>query len=1466
MNAKRPSNEHHDQASSSYPSKRQKSSHGNLNDTPGEPGRGSLVPQHDRYTIAWICALSIEMAAALAMLDNVHETLATYTNNNNTYRLGSIRGHNIVIACLPNAQYGTNNAANVLTNLIRTFPCIRLGLMVGIGGGVPSMADIRLGDVVVGTRVMQYDLGKIGKNGEILRTAVPKTPHPLLNTVVSTLRADHELAQSRIPSILREKLGEHTEYSLPSLPDRLFAATYEHTSSIPSCDGCDESKLVLRRPLSSNPTIHYGIIASGNLVMKNGTIRDHVAWELEALCFEMEAAGLMDILPCLPIRGICDYSDSHKNKGWQKYAAATAAAYARELLEVLPAAETPTRASYVPDPHRVLSDNHQSQLLDSLRYEQIDSRKLTIRAAHAKTCSWFLSHPDYLAWLNPERLAEHHGFLWIRGKPGTGKSTLMKFLYSQTKKRDRSNLIASFFFNARGEQLEKTISGMYRSLLLQLLEGYPILQAVLDPELFPRNQNGCPPLNALRDMFCQAVASLGQQPFTCFIDALDECDEQQVRAMVQDFEDLAEKSTQIGVSFRICFSSRHYPYIIVRRGLKVTLEDQPGHGEDLANYISSHLNIKDDTLSKALLGKAAGVFLWVVLVVDILNRENQRGGLAIKKKLAELPSGLSELFKNMLTRDSENMEDLLLCIIWILCANRPLTAREYYHALWSGLSLKGLSDDEVPDVTGSDSDGIIKRCVISSSKGLAETTKSKHPTVQFIHESVRDFLIKDKGLQQLWPDLGFDWESPSHEILKQCCHTYLNKLPARWLTSEVCEQAEADQELSKYYPFLEYASQNILLHADAAAVTIPQDEFLSKFIVPGWTRVINLFERYKARQYKTPPSLLYIFAEKNLINLIRSYSDGVSWLKVGGGRYGTPLFAALALGNDKVVQTFLELQVQCRPREPLLQSLRKWYSEDKNLRPTFGRGFKLSKSKNFLAALRDQNDVILSVFIIYSGLAGNSDSSLKRQQICLALVNAARSGHETIVRLLLEKNGSIEMVDSNGRTSLSHVAQSGSEAMVQLLLEQNANAESKCGDGRTPLSYAAGSGSKAVVLLLLKRGADMESKDTNGRGPLIHAVIQGRAEITRLLLERGANMESKDRTNGQTPLIHAIIRGQVEIIRLLLERGADMESKDTNGRGPLIHAVIQGHVEVIQLLLERGADTESINRRCIAHGDPNGAREDAISQLMLAAPKCNAGQTLFSFAAEKEDNALAQLVIINERVDPDSRDNDGRTPLSYAAAAERDAVVKLLLINKHVNPDSRDNNGRTPLSYAAGSLWGSTAKLLLADERVNPDSRDNKGRTPLSYAASTSGDIAKLLLADERVNPDSRDNNGRTPLSYAAGSLRDSTAKLLLADERVNPDSRDNKGRTPLSYAAGLLWDSTAKLLLADERVDPDSRDNNGRTPLSYATSTSGDTAKLLLATQKVNPESKCNGGRTPSYYAKASYPRVREELDVARF
>jgi nucleoside phosphorylase len=303
------------------------------------------------YTVGWVCALPIEMAAATAILDSKHATLPSKKGDSNTYTFGRVNGHNVVIACLPSSQYGTNNAATVAGNMSRSFPSITIRLMVGIGGGVPDGGiDIRLGDVVVGNEVMQYDLGKVLPDGQFQRTGRTTTPPHAIMTAVSKLQAEYENTPSRIPSILLDMLDRNeqmTSYARPSLPDRLFHHTYKHTQEMDSCERCSLSE-VLERPHRETaiPRIHYGKIASGNQVVKDGETRAKMAEELGIICFEMEAAGLHDF-PCLAIRGICDYSDSHKNKAWQKYSAAVAAAYAKELLSVIPTQQRrDTEATY----------------------------------------------------------------------------------------------------------------------------------------------------------------------------------------------------------------------------------------------------------------------------------------------------------------------------------------------------------------------------------------------------------------------------------------------------------------------------------------------------------------------------------------------------------------------------------------------------------------------------------------------------------------------------------------------------------------------------------------------------------------------------------------------------------------------------------------------------------------------------------------------------------------------------------------------------------------------------------------------------------------------------------------------------------------------------------------------------------------------------------------------------------------
>ncbi|KAJ5781526.1 uncharacterized protein N7518_010009 [Penicillium psychrosexuale] len=314
------------------------------------------------------------MAAAKLMLDAPHPSLPRPPTDQNTYILGNIGNHNIVIACLPSGAYGNVSATTVAIQLLSSFQSIRFGLMVGIGGGIPSSkADIRLGDIVVSQPadtsggVIQYDLGKALSGDQFQRTGMLNRPPKVLLTALTTLQAHHLTEDSRVPEFISEIRGKRTpriaaNFARPTKEDLLFQTEYDH-GAFDTCIDCDRSELKPRLPRHhKEPVIHYGLIASANQVVKDGRLRDRLARDLGVLCVEMEAAGLMNDYPYIVIRGICDYADSHKNKEWQGYAAAVAAAYAKELVLLVPIDQietTPTARDMHIDLRLVL-DLHES--------------------------------------------------------------------------------------------------------------------------------------------------------------------------------------------------------------------------------------------------------------------------------------------------------------------------------------------------------------------------------------------------------------------------------------------------------------------------------------------------------------------------------------------------------------------------------------------------------------------------------------------------------------------------------------------------------------------------------------------------------------------------------------------------------------------------------------------------------------------------------------------------------------------------------------------------------------------------------------------------------------------------------------------------------------------------------------------------------------------------------------------------
>ncbi|KAG5661347.1 hypothetical protein KAF25_005469, partial [Fusarium avenaceum] len=700
---------------------------------------------YEQYTIAWICALPKEMIAAQAVLDDIHEPLPRKKNDNNSYILGSIGCHSIAIACLPSNEYGTNNAVNVLTNLTRTFTSIYLSVMVGIGGGVPrENFDIRLGDIVVGTRVVQHDLGKIIERGQIQHTAVPKTLAHIIGKALSHLQAEHQPHSSRIPLILEEKFREYPDYAHPATADRLFSSTYQHSSQAPRCDKCSPSALVQRSERSSNnPYIYYGTIASGNQVMKNSTVRDTVAQAVDAICFEMEAAGLNDICPCLTIRGICDYSDSHKSKEWQEYAAATAAAFAREFIEKLPPTEevlASTPESLWQQDYWLQNEKHNKCLQDLRETDPCDDKSRiegTKGGLLEDAYRWVLKNDKFQEWHN----ASQGQLLWIKGDPGKGKTMLLCGLINELEKEHGSFL--SYFFCQATEARLSNATAVLRGLIYRLVVQRPPLISHIEEKYDHTGKQLFEDGNAWQALSKIFVAMLGDpilDGVILIVDALDECITSQEKLL-----DLIVRSSNV----KWIVTSRNWPEIeqvLDRSTQKVRLHLELNQ-DSVCEAIEAFIEYKVEQLAKEkqydaelksdvknfLSENADGTFLWVALVFqELADTKVLRKGHT-RRRLKSIPKGLDPLYGRMMEKISSS-EDAEICREILALASvvyRPVTLAELETLLGSHYE----DDfDELPQIIG---------CC-----GSFLTLRGD--AIYFLHQSAKDFLL-NKASDQILP-------------------------------------------------------------------------------------------------------------------------------------------------------------------------------------------------------------------------------------------------------------------------------------------------------------------------------------------------------------------------------------------------------------------------------------------------------------------------------------------------------------------------------------------------------------------------------------------------------------------------------------------------------------------------------------------------------------------------------------------
>jgi ankyrin repeat protein len=842
-----------------------------------------------------------------------------------------------------------------------------------------------------------------------------------------------------------------------------------------------------------------------------------------------------------------------------------------------------------------------TNLMEALAFDQMDTRLQTISTAHSKTCQWLFAREEYKTWRDPRALRVHNGFFWIKGKPGAGKSTLMKSALRYGEKAHEGVRI-SFFFNARGEELQRSLEGMYRSLLYQLLEQMPHLSAALPNGREHASKQGWH-IEVLKELFEAAILALGSTQVTCYVDALDECDDSEARAMVEAFEAFGRCAVEAQIGFRVLLSSRRYPHITIEDCQELDLEGQEGHEADIADYVRCKLKIGQSKIANeiraAIQARASGVFLWVVLVIRILNECDARGKKhLLKKRLDTIPDGLSELFDEILRRGKHASDDLLLTFQWILFAQRPLKREELYFAITTDCSNDDIEDWDRDEITAD----VMERFLLDASKGLAEMTRGKQPTVQFIHESVKEYLLST-GLTKLQPDLCGDLAVLSHDRLVQCCCHYMKRSAAALLpldTDGVKAHMKKDPSSMKKlrdqvvatHAFMGYAVQGIMYHANLAhAGRERYNAFVTAFPYDLWRRYYNLSCVHHSRRLGNELNLVYALVLMGAPNLTDSEilrtPSRVS--EHGDGEHHRSLLhVATDNGDSRMISLLLEHEADVNYTAGkeygnvgtcLDLALRKGHPSMVQALLDAGAGPIIApKYDTYLseACYHDKMDMV--AIFIDNGVS--RDPHMTRY----LLGEAVRFGREEVVQKLLDYGMHVDLF-LNGRqdTALTAASEKGHRRIVDLLLNRKAQVNHCDLSTNTALHYAVRCGHSDIAQTLLNFGADPNLSGTNDfhwyharcSGPFGNALhiacSHGEEEIVRILLRHFGPVKFDAKAldgDGDHAISLAAKCGRIGCVRALLETEIPLEHLHkaveivASGR-------VENRVEIITMLLAK---------------------------------------------------------------------------------------------------------------------------------------------------------------------------------------------------------------------------------------------------------------------------------------------------------
>ena len=1022
-------------------------------------------------------------------------------------------------------------------------------------------------------------------------------------------------------------------------------------------------------------------------------------------------------------------------------------------------------------------------------------------------------------WLGHER-----GLFWIGGKPGSGKSTLMKSIWLQYGERPQSadDTIVAHFFSKGRTPFEERFESLLMHVLLRLLGKYPSLfETVIDivRSLVRSCESETSDLHwsfgSLKKCLMRMLRDGRQIVKMCLlVDALDECQDVSIRECIAFFLELASSQQKVGV--KVCFSSRYVPEDLITGSLGPNgflLEDK--NLTCIANYVKDRLSIMgtsqgtvnvQEELEKEIIRKADGIFLWVKIVLQELENASEDGAVfaELKKILVAVPGKLSGLFQSLLEKIGEGFltetNDMLALV---LSAQRPLLISECRLAFAFGRgswfesqAAMRLSGETVQD------DVIMKRRIRSRCGGILEVRTyhsfgSDEEVLQFIHPTVKDFLLENTANTKI--STREDLILRGHQLLLRSCVAYLQLGELHDLIRKLKNtrgrrgtSKNRIEAIMKDYPFLRYAVEEWFKHAkeversDGAQIV---DSFLNSdsehFDV--WRDIYNYLN--PGDKFETTMTPFSMAVQSGLVEHVKTrVREGVDVNEriFPDGHY---LQLAVRAGHVDMVQALLELNADVD-----------------------AQGGKCICALH-AAALYGQEDIMVVL------LNNGADMSITTPSGENVLTAAALGCEQSIMKLLLDRG--YEVFNDNWSCH-------GALYIFSIRMMGWDNDE-EFPNGLDPTTLE-------VITRMTRYGLDFTASTPGCTAAALWLLVAESKDAIQMMITKGVNIN--ERIHQDLPLLMlAAMFTSENAIRNLVECGAELGVENESGDTVLHNAVINKSDSVLQYLLSLGLNCNNANDagQTPLHMAAAAGSERQIALLLAANADTTAtvehGENILHFAMQnhKCENITACIGTLPSIVDINARNMDGLTPLHAAVSKGTLKHVKWAL-DLGADMRSVDKERTSVLHLAATNDSENREEILkfLLDSGADISATDEDGMTVLHYALCNVESLAK----GKKNGPTPQEKRTRglglfsgleefldlfTELREMARGFDDQAVLTLLLDRGSQVNAQDDSGTTALHMACSHRTITAADILLS-KGAKLDEQDVNGNTPLHLAT------------------------------------------------